>query len=860
MDLKFEHLQQLGRYQLIREIGRGGMGVVYLARDPDLERDVAIKCVDKGDPSKVDLVDKLRTEARLLAQLNHANIVQLFDVIDQDNMLGLVMEYVSGDSLTRRLRQSPPQQLKIKWLSEVAQGLAFAHQKGIAHCDLKPDNILITQDNVAKLADFGIAKFKADSFEDGCNKNSVGQVTASYFSLSPEQATDQPIDTRSDLFSLAALIYSIIIGKHPFGRTQDKDNFVQKLLSTPFELTASDSAMLGPRLSDLVFTNLKKKPEQRIYSAAETADLLLSELNSNGSAQPEDLTVEIPIQSLNAFSSKTKKYREVLSKVGLVSAGFAFGVLLLLMFNLIKSSNSEFQFVAVDDVSVAVGGDFDPTMVPLIENALRESTQEALLSIQGINLVSQREFKSVKGNLLEKATATGVDSILNLSATCDQDKCNLVLRKHQGEKMGVVSQRSWPIALQELTDIRNSLQREVAKVYPKFSSRRNASTISEEGYRRYLEILLASENGKRSNESHLLEAASILESNSYFAPLYGLATRIAEVLHSRTKSRDVLNRLEKIIDNVPKTLEGDRDVLNAKISLNLMHGDIEKAESVYEYAKGKIDDETVLINLETDIAYYGKQRERLLKLDRKNAVLRPSAKNFYNLAHSEYGFGNHEAAINALNSALKFYPKHSYALGLKGTILMNGGDLESAIENYKEAISLNPTASLYSNIGAAHTGLGKYSIAIEFLRKSIELSPVKARYHLNIADALNLDGHTDLATVHYSKVLDLTAKNKSLASFRQRTQALAHQGKFIEAIRELNEARRQYPDQSNLNYSAAIVYTLSGDNSAALVAIEDAIKEGTGKVWFNFSWFESLCGNQTFRNLTSPETQPLCLD
>ena len=164
MNTPLSQLESLGRYTLIRELGRGGMSVVYLAKDKELGREVAIKCVDTSDPSAAKLAERLRSEAKLLAQLNHPNIVQLYDVVEQDNILGLVIEFIGGDTLTQRLKQAPTKEVKLKWLAEVADGLASAHKKGIAHCDLKADNVLITQDNIAKVADFGIAKVKLDDY------------------------------------------------------------------------------------------------------------------------------------------------------------------------------------------------------------------------------------------------------------------------------------------------------------------------------------------------------------------------------------------------------------------------------------------------------------------------------------------------------------------------------------------------------------------------------------------------------------------------------------------------------------------------------------------------------------------------
>ena len=142
MSTSLSQIKSLGRYTLLHELGRGGMSVVYLAKDTELDREVAIKCVDTSTQTS-KLAESLRAEAKLLAQLNHPNIVQLYDVVEQDNILGLVIEFIGGDTLSQRLKQAPSKEVKLKWLTEVAEGLASAHSKGIAHCDLKADNVLI---------------------------------------------------------------------------------------------------------------------------------------------------------------------------------------------------------------------------------------------------------------------------------------------------------------------------------------------------------------------------------------------------------------------------------------------------------------------------------------------------------------------------------------------------------------------------------------------------------------------------------------------------------------------------------------------------------------------------------------------
>ena len=210
MDITLSENFQLGRFKFERLLGQGGMGTVYLANDTQLQRKVAIKCVNTqtADPK---LAQRLRVEAKLLAQLNHPNIVQLFDVIEDKQVIGLVMEYVEGTTLLRKRDELlPSQEQCLDWLSQISIGLKAAHNAGIIHCDLKPANVLVSDTGVVKIADFGIAKARLDHLLTNSNPTDDGKISGSYFSLSPEQAEGRVVDFRSDLFSLGILSYLLI--------------------------------------------------------------------------------------------------------------------------------------------------------------------------------------------------------------------------------------------------------------------------------------------------------------------------------------------------------------------------------------------------------------------------------------------------------------------------------------------------------------------------------------------------------------------------------------------------------------------------------------------------------------------------
>lgn len=248
---------QLGHYQLLASIGHGGMGLVYRARDTRLEREVAIKCL-RRELFEAHYIERFKREALLLAKLNHPNIVQIYDFIETPDQLALVMELVDGQNLHIHLREHLVTiTQRLKWLVQISEGLAVAHDAGIIHRDLKAENILINQHGLAKITDLGIAK------SQDFNMTLTDHVAGSYCSMSPEQAKGESINFKSDLFSLGILAYQLLCGAHPFGDTRNKLQVMQRIITETPTNPHQHNPELPTEAIDLLGQLLSKDPHSR---------------------------------------------------------------------------------------------------------------------------------------------------------------------------------------------------------------------------------------------------------------------------------------------------------------------------------------------------------------------------------------------------------------------------------------------------------------------------------------------------------------------------------------------------------------------------------------------------------------------
>jgi serine/threonine protein kinase len=258
------------RYRILQKIGSGGMGEVYLARDGQLDREVAIKVLPPGTLADESARKLFRKEALALSRLNHPNIAIIHDFGRQNDIDFLVMEYIPGITLSDKIAAGPLTEKEIARLgTQLAQGLVAAHEHGVIHRDLKPRNVRVTPDGRLKVLDFGLAKALSPGHSDGATTESSTHLHGAAGTLpymAPEQLQEKNVDARADIYAAGMVLYEMATGRRPF-EFKSTASLITDILHSPPPPPGRLRLTISPRLEEIILKCLEKEPENRYQSA-----------------------------------------------------------------------------------------------------------------------------------------------------------------------------------------------------------------------------------------------------------------------------------------------------------------------------------------------------------------------------------------------------------------------------------------------------------------------------------------------------------------------------------------------------------------------------------------------------------------
>jgi serine/threonine protein kinase len=303
--------QTINNYVIERKIGDGGMGMVYYARHNRVDREVAIKVLHSNLFLNESIRNRFKNEANALIKLNHKNIVQIYDYVEQDNFACLVMEYINGytlDEYITRVSGPLPSARAINIISSILDAVQLAHDSNILHRDIKPGNIMICKDGcTVKIMDFGIAKLTDSSNLKATNANA--QLGTPFY-MSPEQVKGLSFTRLSDIYSLGVTFFEMVTGKCPYSEITNLFELQTRIVNEPLPPTSTYYPSVTPQIQKAIAIATNKIPDQRFKSCTEFKNFLQDDANFSLS-QPKPQSVNIKQEK--AIYVKPNKKQEKLT-------------------------------------------------------------------------------------------------------------------------------------------------------------------------------------------------------------------------------------------------------------------------------------------------------------------------------------------------------------------------------------------------------------------------------------------------------------------------------------------------------------------------------------------------------------------
>ena len=792
--------QQFSHYKIISRLGAGGMGEVYLAHDLALERQVAIKVLPAAFTRDAERVQRFVREAKAASALNHPNIITIHE-IGQAPLAGgatqyathfIVTELVEGETLRQRLRQGPlPRALALDLTAQVAAALAAAHKAGIIHRDIKPENVMVRPDGLVKVLDFGLAKLtektalmsgEVDS-EALTLQHSIstpgttpGTVMGTLNYMSPEQVRGEPVDARSDLFSVGIVLCELLTGKAPFTRKTQADIIAAILEHTPPPLTQT-LPDAPPELAELASQLLRKDKEERWPSAVTLADelkrlkqqdetLSIGHQPSLSSAEPRlthsasaAVPTQGPTQAITQAMGRPRSWRMLL-------AGLALGVLAAAVayFGYFRWQTAEIDSLAIMPLAnVGVEPELE-----YIADGLTEGFISKLSQLPRLRVLSRNAVFRYKGKPLD---AREIGQQFNVRAALIGE---LVKRDQRFTiKLDLVDTKNEAIlwtADFPFINLGDTLATQT-KIIQQISGRLRAQLSSTEGQQ------LARQD-TRDPEAYQL----FLQGRFY-------------------REKVTAENLDKSITFYRQAIAKDPDYALAYVEL---------ANSYLAFSSNFRPPETVMPQALENVEIALQKDPKLAAAYSTRATIQRSY---------ERDFAKTEESCRR---ALELDPNDAYALVQTGFLLQHQGHPVAALEPFQKALKLDPYAlQAHQNLARAYRFARQYDEAFGIYQKALALEPTFAINHLNSAQIYGLKREYEKA-LDEIKQAELTMKDDPLVPV-YRSLIYAQMKRTAEA-RQLLAQVTASPKYVRPHLIAQ-VYAVLGQPNEAFAWLEKADKE-----------------------------------
>lgn len=847
--------KKLSRYEILDRMGSGGMGVVYRARDPRLDRIVAIKFRSDTLSSDANAKARFIQEAKAASALDHPNICAIYEIDeDEDGRLFIVMAYYTGRTLDDIVAKGPlPAGEALAVTVQVADGLAKAHSKGIMHRDIKPSNVMLTEDGVAKILDFGLAKVAG---ADGVTRTGHSVGTPAY--MSPEQIRGESVDRRADIWALGVMLFEISTGQHPFPGDHPQAVMYKVVNEAPRAL-ADVWPDAPPGMQAVVDRCLQKDPAARYQEAAQVRnDLRVVLERVRGSAElysATDAYASTVAAALRIERDERRRSRGAKLRRGAVAALAVIGLAAVVWggFHFFGRPGEALRVLVLPPVVEAT---VDTTTATLMASNVDVALMRGLVAMKN---VAPLEYTGTATTPKDAAAEASADEVVSVSLKDTGREWQVEMKRLRGADGSVMWADDFSAPHGEPLLLANTALARLATGYPDRSHGEATMTVSSADYAIFLrqydrfERLAAAEGGANTAMLDSLEA--IRKRSPGFVDAYLLESLVARHLFEVERTPELLGRATSVARAAKKVAPQDPRSSEQLFEAALLAGDSATARVAIDELRRTDPGNVEVLRREALLAKRNGDSKQAVELMTQVVARHPARKYLSVLANMEYDYGLHKEARAHLAQLLERFPDDRFVRSKLAEVELTYGDARNAERLYTELVSQSPSATVLNNLGLAQELLGKYEDAGENFRKCIRLAPGADGY-LNLADCEKMAGHVSVADSLYRLVLTCIASDPNpdqVGNLRMRAQSLAHLGQKQEAATAIQEAFRKDPENAWTFYAASVVYATIGENTSAIVNARTAIEKGVQARWLSIGLFGSLRDEPEFAALINQD-------
>jgi serine/threonine-protein kinase len=838
-----EHLTgtRVGRFVIGQRLGAGGMGQVYGAEDPTLKRTVALKrAVGKSDSASTDHKRFLK-EAQRASALNHPNIGSMYDVVEHGGELWLVMEYIEGETLRRRLKRPPISSEDFFTIAtQCCEGLEAAHEKGIIHGDIKPENIMLTPELRVKILDFGVARraFRANPTDETRSMETMTASGGTPAYMAPEVLLQKPDDGRSDLFSLGLVFYEMLGGEQPF----HSDSLATTVARIVHEEPPPLKNVPAP-LAAIVTHMIEKNPEKRYPTAQAVLDDL-RRVQVGKSPRRSSLT-----------GPATQRKQRIVAALIVSMAVLAILISLPPVRRLYRSSATKIGESPVTSGPqtlpqtkiLAVLPFTAPNADPKL-SALGQGLVESIAAKLG-KLTEDRAFEVVPpGSLQDRKISTLPDAarmfganlglMLKLEPHDDLVKVDYSLVNAQSG--ATVTSDSITVPITDAFTVEQNVATGAIKALQLQLRPEEQAAVQYHGtdnataYRYYLQaqgyLLNTSQPENLDNAGVMAREALKLDPN------FGMAKA---VLGESYWAKYFVNKQKQMIEPAQTECNQAVKLGNAGAAGHVCLGRIAdttghapEAAAEFQLALGlEPTNEEAAVGLAKAYEHEGKITEAEGAY-RQAIQAHPNSRFSYNMFGTFYLRRNeYEKALQMYDKVIQIAPDWYGTYVNVGSIYVETGEYEKAIEPLKKSLAIRPSYGGYVNLGAAYYGLSRFADAANSYQEAAKLDPQQHVIWGNLGAALYYGGKKDQATGPHRKAIELALadlkvnpKDPDLLSALAGYYSML--GDRSHALLYLNQALQYGHNDKQILIDAAGVYNQLGDTGLAIEWLGKAVQAG----------------------------------